>query len=45
MLDPQKKLEREALLRRLREIQTELAQIERNIRKLEASYRLRSSYL
>ena len=36
MLDPQKTLEREALLRRLSEIQTELAQIERNIREIEA---------
>ena len=36
MLDPQKTLEREALLKRLREIHTELAQIERNMRELEA---------
>ena len=36
MLDPQKTLEREALLRRHREIQAELAQIERNIREGEA---------
>ena len=36
MLDRQKKLEREALLKRLREIHTELAQIERNMRELEA---------
>jgi hypothetical protein len=36
MLDPQKTLEREALLKRHREIQAELAQIERNIRECEA---------
>jgi hypothetical protein len=36
MLDPQKALEREALLKRLREIHTELAQIKRNMRELEA---------
>jgi hypothetical protein len=36
MLDPQKKLEREALLKRHREIQAELAQIERNIQEGEA---------
>ena len=36
MLDPQKTLEREALLKRHREIQAELAQIERNIREGEA---------
>jgi cell division protein FtsB len=36
MLDPQKTLEREALLKRNRETQAELAQIERNIRELEA---------
>jgi hypothetical protein len=36
MLDPQKTLEREALLKRHREIQAELAQIERNIRDIEA---------
>ena len=36
MLDPQKALEREALLKRNREIRAELAQIERNIRELEA---------
>ena len=35
MLDPQKTLERETLLRRHREIQAELAQIERNIREGE----------
>ncbi len=36
MLNPQKTREREALLRRHREIQAELAQIERNIREGEA---------
>ena len=36
MLNPQKTLEREALLKRHREIQAELAQIESNIRQLEA---------
>jgi hypothetical protein len=36
MLDPQKTLEREALLKRNREIRAELAQIECNIRELEA---------
>ena len=35
MLDPQKTLEREALLKRNREIRAELAQIEHNIRELE----------
>jgi hypothetical protein len=36
MLDPQKTHEREALLKRNRDIRAELAQIERNIRELEA---------
>jgi hypothetical protein len=36
MLDPQKKLEREALLKRHREIQADLVQIERNLREGEA---------
>jgi hypothetical protein len=36
MLEPQKTLEREALLKQYREIQAELAQIERNIREGEA---------
>jgi hypothetical protein len=36
MLNPQKTLEREALLRRHREIQAELAQIESNLREGEA---------
>jgi hypothetical protein len=36
MLDPQKKLEREALLKRHRELQAEIAQHERNMREGEA---------
>jgi hypothetical protein len=36
MLDPQKTREREALIKRHREIQAELAQIERTIQELEA---------
>ena len=36
MLDPQKTLEREALLRRHRELQAEIAQLERNMREGEA---------
>ena len=36
MLDPQKTCEREALLRRHREINAELAQHERNLREGEA---------
>ena len=36
MLDPQKTLERKALLKRIREIDAELAQIERNLREGEA---------
>jgi hypothetical protein len=36
MLDPQKKLEREALLKRHRELQAEIAQHERNLREGEA---------
>jgi hypothetical protein len=36
MLNPQKTLEREAMLKQHREIQAELAQIERNIREGEA---------
>jgi hypothetical protein len=36
MLDPEKKLEREALLKRNRETQAELAQSERHMRELEA---------
>ena len=36
MLNPQKTLEREALLRRHREINAELAQIERNLSEGEA---------
>ena len=36
MLDPQKKLEREALLKRIRELDAEIAQHERNLREGEA---------
>jgi hypothetical protein len=36
MLDPQKTLEREALLRRIRELDAEIAQHERNLREGEA---------
>jgi hypothetical protein len=36
MLDPQKILEREALLKRHRELQAEIAQHERNLREGEA---------
>jgi hypothetical protein len=36
MLNPQKTLEREALLKRLRELNAEIAQHERNLRKGEA---------
>jgi hypothetical protein len=36
MLDPQKTLEREALLKRHRELQAEIAQHERNLREGEA---------
>jgi hypothetical protein len=36
MLDPQKTLEREALLKRHRELQAEIAQHERNMREGEA---------
>jgi hypothetical protein len=36
MLDPQKTLEREALLRRHRELDAEIAQHERNMREGEA---------
>ena len=36
MLDRQKTFEREALLKRLREIQADLAKIERNLREGEA---------
>jgi hypothetical protein len=43
MLDPQKTLERKALLKRHREIQAELAQIERNIREVRLGYPLKSS--
>ena len=36
MLDPQTILEREALLKRMRELDTEIAQLERNMREGEA---------
>ena len=36
MLDPQKKLEREAMLKRIRELDAEIAQHERNLREGEA---------
>ena len=36
MLDPQKTLEREALLKRHRELEAEIAQHERNLREGEA---------
>ena len=36
MLDPQKTLEREAMLRRIRELDAEIAQHERNLREGEA---------
>lgn len=36
MLNPQKTLEREALLRRIRELDTKIAQLERNLREGEA---------
>lgn len=37
MLDPQKKLERETMLKRIRELDAEIAQLERNMREGEAS--------
>ena len=36
MLNPQKALEREAMLKRLAELNAEIAQHERNIREVEA---------
>ena len=36
MLDPQKTLEREAMLKRIRELDAEIAQHERNLREGEA---------
>ena len=36
MLDPQKTLEPEALLKRIRELQAEIAQLERDMREGEA---------
>ena len=44
MLDPQKTLEREALLKRIRELDAEIAQYERNLREVKHGCRLRSSY-
>ena len=44
MLDPQKTLEREALLRRRhRELQAEIAQHERNLREVRLGCHFRSS--
>jgi hypothetical protein len=43
MLSPQKTLDREALLRRHRELQAEIAQHERNLREVRHGCRLRSS--
>jgi hypothetical protein len=40
MLDPQKTLEREALLKRHRELEAEIAQHERNLREGEARLRI-----
>jgi hypothetical protein len=40
MLDPQKTLEREALLKRHRELQAEIVQHERNMREAEARLRI-----
>ena len=36
MLDPQKTLEREALLKRIRDLDAEITQYERNLREREA---------
>ena len=36
MLNPQKTLEREALLKRIHELEAEIAQLERNLREGEA---------
>ena len=44
MLDPQKPREREAMLRRIRELDAEIAQNERNLRQGEARLPIRSSY-
>ena len=41
MLDPQKTLEREAMLKRIRELDAEIAQHERNLREGELGYRLK----
>ncbi len=43
MLDPQKTLEREPLLKRMRELDAEIAQHERNLREGEARLQLKSS--
>ena len=43
MLDPQKTLEREELLRRHRELQAEIAQNERNLREGEARLPMKNS--
>ena len=44
MLDPQKKLQREAMLKRIRELDAEIAQHERNLREVRLGSRLKSSY-
>jgi hypothetical protein len=44
MLDPQKTLERDALLRRIRELDAEIAQHERNLREGEARLPIEGSY-
>jgi hypothetical protein len=40
MLNPQKTLEREAMLKRIRELDAEIAQHERNLREREARLRI-----
>jgi hypothetical protein len=44
MLNPQKTLEREALLKRIRELNAEIAQHERNLREDEARPPIEVSY-
>lgn len=44
MLNPQKTLEREAMLKRIRELDAEIAQHERNLREVRLGSRLKSSY-
>jgi hypothetical protein len=44
MLNPQKTLEREALLKRMRELDAEIAQLERNVREGEARLPIEDSY-